>query len=623
MHRRYGLLILLSAVTVAATVYASYALFQPRAQLPFTVRWVDAHHALIEPIPGLTPPSVHAGDRLDLTNQPSATRIALVVSDFINLPASKSYHLVIRRGAAQISAAVHIVNVNSGGLANWADWLTVYSAILFAAIALLALWRGRDRAALGMAFWAMAEGPLSLVFACILPGDSRVALLGLFGYITFSLSARIGFYVMAESIVGSAIRPRVRARWRGLFALVLGAATAVILGGRIAVVGAGWAGLMHLWLQSFFPASYLVPIALLAVSHRHADAKQRQRLRWLLWGGVLFLTGLLFTDLPLPLNFWVLHLLNGGLTTLGSAAFLYAVLRHRVVDITVAINRALVYALTTSLVLGLFALLESLVERSTLGHQASLALELAVPLGLGVSLSTVHRRIDSLVDRLIFRRQYQEEMALRRFANESAFVNQPQTLLDLTVEQILHHVGALWVAFYEHSPEGYRRVRRRGENDLPEVVANDDLALVKLRAHDSYVDLHEASSALGREGHVFPLRARDHLLGVLVVGPRPGEHYAAEERELMAHVAHAVGASLFALRARATEEQLSAARTEIQASAARLEAARAESAARLEQARAEAAAQIDQAHARWRASEARESKLLDALRARPVVSQEP
>jgi GAF domain-containing protein len=57
------------------------------------------------------------------------------------------------------------------------------------------------------------------------------------------------------------------------------------------------------------------------------------------------------------------------------------------------------------------------------------------------------------------------------------------------------------------------------------------------------------------------LRARDHLLGVLIVGPRPGEHYAAEERELMAHVAHAVAASLFALRARATEEQLSAART--------------------------------------------------------------
>jgi hypothetical protein len=38
-----------------------------------------------------------------------------------------------------------------------------------------------------------------------------------------------------------------------------------------------------------------------------------------------------------------------------------------------------VYAATTSLVLGLFALFESLIERSALGHGASLALEFAVP----------------------------------------------------------------------------------------------------------------------------------------------------------------------------------------------------------------------------------------------------
>lgn len=604
MHRRYALLILLSTITAAATVYASYAGFQPAPQLPFTVRWVDAHHALIEPIPGLTPPSVHAGDRLDLTAQSRATRVALVTSGVTNLPASASYPLAIGRGAAQISVTVRTVDGNSGGLANWASWLNVYELILLGSISLLALWRGHDRAALGIAFWAAAEGPLAAVFEYRMPGGPYIALLGLFAYYAFSLLARIGFYVMAESIAGSAIRTPVRARWRGLFVLVLGAATAVTLGGRLAVVGAGWAGLTQPWMQWFVLASYLVPVALLAVSHRHADAKQRQRLRWLLWGSVLFVGGLLFFDLPLPLDYLLTDTLNIGLVTLGSSAFLYAVLRHRVVDITVAINRALVYALTTSLVLGVFALFESLVERSTLGHQASLALDLTLPLGLGASLSAVHRRIDALVDRLIFRRQYQEEMALRRFANESAFVTAPQTLLDLTVEQILHHVGATWVALYEYTPEGHRRSRQRGEYALPEMLPTDDLALVKLRAHDHEVDLHEAWSALGREGHVFPLRARDHLLGVLVVGPRPGEHYAAEERELMAHVAHAVGASLSALRARATEEQLSAARAEIDTSTAQLD-----------QARAEARAQIDQAQARWRASEARESKLLAALHA--------
>lgn len=62
----------------------------------------------------------------------------------------------------------------------------------------------------------------------------------------------------------------------------------------------------------------------------------------------------------------------------------------------------------------------------------------------------------------------------------------------------------------------------------------------------------------GWYGHAFPMRVRGSLLGVLVVDPRPGEHYAADGRELMAHVAHEVGAAQFALRAQASEVQAQA-----------------------------------------------------------------
>jgi GAF domain-containing protein len=251
-------------------------------------------------------------------------------------------------------------------------------------------------------------------------------------------------------------------------------------------------------------------------------------------------------------------------------------------------------------VLGVVALFESLIERVALGPRASLVFELAVPLGLGVSLSTVHRRIDTLVDRLIFRRQYREETALRRFATESAFVTHEDTLLDLAVDQILLHVGAPWVAIFEYGPRGYRRVRQRGTHDLPAEVAVDDLTVVKLRAHGSDIDLHDTQSGLGREGYAFPLRLRDHLLGVLVVGPRPGEHYAADERELIGHVAQSVGASLFALRARASDDRLQIAEEHLRSARSQLE---------------EAAARLEQAHALRQASETRESALLDALRA--------
>ena len=577
MHRRYGWLVLLSVVVVAASIYAGWMIFQPEPQLPFTVHWVDAHRARIEPIPGLTPPTLHAGDRLELAAQSRATRIALVTSEETNLPSWASYPLVIQRGATQLSVTVRMVNDNSGTLSSWADWLELYNLILYAGIALLALWRGHDRAAAGMAFWAIAEVPLGFASGALVPGSNGMALLGLLGRDGFSLLARIGFYVMAESIAGSALSPRGRALWRGLFALVLGAAIITSLGGAIAVVAAGWAGLMQPLLYLPALASYLVPIALLFASYRHADARQRQRLRWLLWGSVMFVVSLVLNNVPLPLGLAARVQLVGGIFALGAVALLYAVLRHRVVDISVALNRGLVYAATTSLVLGLFALLESLIEHTALGHGASLLLELAVPLALGAGLSSVHRRIEAMVERFIFRHQYRMEAALRRFAEDCAFITQPQKLFELGVEQIARHTGAPLVALYERGAEGYACMRQRGERALPAMVAADDLAFVALRARNAELDLHDSQSALGASGHAFPLMLRGNLLGALVVGERPGEHYAADERALLFHVAHEMGMALFALRAQESEEraQQSEARAQVSEALAQASEARA------------------------------------------------
>jgi hypothetical protein len=286
---------------------------------------------------------------------------------------------------------------------------------------------------------------------------------------------------------------------------------------------------------------------------------------------------------------------------------LYAVLRHRVVDVTVVLNRALVYAATTSLVLGLFALLESLIEHTALGHGTSLLLELAVPLALGAGLSTVHRRIEAMVERFIFRHQYRMEAALRRFAEDCAFITQPQKLFELGVEQIARHTGAPFVALYERGTEGYACRRQRGERALPETVAADDLAFVALRARNAALDLHDSPSALGTDGYAFPLMLRGNLLGALVVGERPGERYAADERALLFHVAHEIGAALFALRAQESEALAQESKTQAQAAEAR---------ARASEALVRATEnQLQDARSREAEARARESALLNALSA--------
>ena len=605
MPRRYGPLILLTAVIGLSSVYFGTMAFNA-AGLPFGVRVVGADTGVVVPVRGLVlPDELRAGERMDLAAQPQATRIAIVQlnSNGQQLPPGTAYRFVTHPGAAAAAVVVRSTSLESVASQRVEGWLELFQSIFSCVIALVVVWRGRDRAARGLALFATAFLAGRAVNS--VPCEGTAGLAAVASAWTLYMLARVGFYLMAETMAGAALGARSRSWWRAGFVLLLGAGEAVAVGGPVLYVTTGWAELMRPRYGLVMTASYLVPVVLLFVSYHRAAAAERLRLRWMSLSGGVFVASIALgnVSIPGPVDSSYAEQI---LELCALAGFLYAILRHRIVDLRVVVSRTLVYAMTTSLMLGLFALFESLIERAALGHGASLALELAVPLGLGVSLSAVHRRIDGTVDRLIFRRQYREEVALRRFASESAFVTRPETLLDLTVEQIRLYVGAPWVAFYEYTPEGYARVRQRGGQELPQLVATDDLALVKLRAHDRDVDLHDAPSGLGRDGYAFPLRARGDLLGVLVVGPRPGEHYAAEERELIALVAHAVAASLFALKALVTEQQLASARVEIEASADRLDQARAQAQV--------TEALLDDARAR-------EAKLLDALRALGAASR--
>ena len=574
MKRHAGLSIALTGIVLIALLCGGLedlSVVIRSATVPFALQQIDARTEAIEAVPGVRlPRGLRAGDQIVLAAQPLATRLAILNGGYTDqpLPLRQILHFVVQRGPQRLPVSVQTIGWGSS-IPLAGRWLRVFGGLVFAVIALAAVWRGLNRAADGLALFAIAN--LAGTVLQLAPQRGVVGLGAFLGAWTFYLLARAGLYVMAESMAGAALtNRRVRRAWRIAFFSMLGASAVFLLGPAIVAAVMGLLVLQSPYFNVLLSATYLIPVVLLFVGYRRADKADRVRLRWMLWGGGLFAAAVFFGDLGFVTPHSALsYALLLSVMDLGLAAFLYAILRHRVVDVRVVISRTLVYAVTTSLVLGLFALFESLLEHTALGHRASLAFELAVPLGLGASLSTVHRRIDTLVDRLIFRRQYREDIALRRFANESAFVSQPETLLDLTVEQIRLHVGAPWVAFYDYGSEGYRRVRQGGKKELPQFLATDDLALVKLRAHDSDVDLHETQSGLGRDGYAFPLRAGDHLLGVLVVGPRCDEHYAAEERELMARVAHAVAASLFALRARAVEEQLTAARAEVASSAVR------------------------------------------------------
>jgi hypothetical protein len=433
------------------------------------------------------------------------------------------------------------------------------------ALGLLTLWRGRDWSAWGLAMFALGIAFGSILADLPSPPWLGLALLGLERWL-YGPMAFLGLYLTATALVGW--RPRLL-RFPGiLYVLALLLLFALEAGGTLAFVLFGVLDL-PVQLQGVIVACGLVglvvPLWVLLRGYARAAAESRLRIRW-----ILSCTGLL-----LPLMLIQFAMQNAAVQQSPALAWLrwtgvalsfvvlglytYAVLRQRLVEVRVVINRALVFALLMGVVVGLFALMESLIERSAIGERAGLALEIGAPLALGILFHQLHRRVEALVDRVFFHREHRARAALDDFVRDAGFVESPQTLIARTVEAFDRHAGAAGAALYEARDGGFDCSGREGPaSAFPDRLDLDDRALVRLRATLAPLDLHGVGSTLGAEGLALPLALRGHLFGVLVCGSRPAGRHAQADIERLGRAAHEVGASLFALRARANESLVEA-----------------------------------------------------------------
>lgn len=522
--------------------------------LPFDVVMGSGSSATVVPIAGqVLPAGIRAGDRIDIAASPVATRMALAVNHFADysLPTGSTYSMVLAGPHAQ-AVTVTAVAGDLPDAATLGPWVVLAFVLQLMVIALIALWRGRDPAAVQMAAWVIwfLIG-LTCSFGSARQTGAAGLAVALLGNAAFLL-ARIGFYRMIEVMVDPLLSRRARRGWRAVFMLLLVLCALVRFGGPAGLVLFGWAGLLRWPDGALFSAVYLVPLIMLAVNYAKAVDPLRLRLRWMLWSGGLFLAGItLFNSrlLGMPASLEVSNLLQA----LSVAGFLYAVLRHRMVDVSFVLNRALVYALTTGLVMGLFGLLESVIEHTALGDRASAVLELAVPLALGVMLNSLHKRIDGLIERLFFRRKHRDAKALQAFAHDCAFYSSESRLLDNFVEELMTRTAAAGMAVYLSGGDGIGSVRSRGEPPFPAQLDRDDPAWVRLQSLRAGVVLDDMNSSLPAHASIFPMMRRGRLLGAVAVMPAAGERFEPDEHALLAHVVHEVGAALQGLVAQRNE----------------------------------------------------------------------
>jgi hypothetical protein len=216
-------------------------------------------------------------------------------------------------------------------------------------------------------------------------------------------------------------------RWRPLIWLVVAALAVYVVDAALEPggpdpLGVELPGSVYGVLVDLVIVSLIVGIlgaaASVALRLWRARGQQRQQLKWLVYAtSVVVIGGLGAVLFPLPLGdvFWLVMLIGfAGMPV----AMGIAILRYRLYDIDVVINRTLVYGFLSVLLAatyyGSVAVLQG-VFRALTGGQSTLAI-VASTLAIAALFVPLRRRIQGFIDRLFYRRRYDAAKTLEAFS---------------------------------------------------------------------------------------------------------------------------------------------------------------------------------------------------------------
>jgi hypothetical protein len=165
-------------------------------------------------------------------------------------------------------------------------------------------------------------------------------------------------------------------------------------------------------------ASMVASAVSLIVRMRRAGRVERQQIKWLAYGGAV-VVGAVFVGSVITVWIGEVGLLLIIIGLLGVPIFTgVAILRYRLYDIDIVINRTLVYGTLTATLIALYFGGIVVLQRFfvlLIGQQSTLAV-VASTLAIAALFNPLRRRIQSFIDRRFYRSKYDARKTLEAFS---------------------------------------------------------------------------------------------------------------------------------------------------------------------------------------------------------------
>jgi signal transduction histidine kinase len=306
------------------------------------------------------------------------------------------------------------------------------------------------------------------------------------------------------------------------------------------------------WVIALTQAALAVLAAIRGVRHAR-DPVSRAQVRWILWGaGVAIAVAIPGYVIPIVLTGSPLlpHPVAMFLTILVPVIFGIAILRYRLFDIEIIINRTLVYGTLTASLAALYLLLVRLLTvliQEILGREEDTLVVFFATLTIALAFDPLRQRVQVLIDRAFYRHKVDSRQALLTFSRDVRTIIDLRDLvyvLSTRVSELLHisHTAVFLVAV-----DG--SVSWFGAGNSPPV--EDAASLLNREAIDR---LRTGEMIAQPLDPIFPLLVpmlaprvgeRD-LVGVLALGPRFSKQgFSSDDQELLRGLAEQAGTAIY------------------------------------------------------------------------------
>jgi hypothetical protein len=326
-------------------------------------------------------------------------------------------------------------------------------------------------------------------------------------------------------------------------------------------------------------AVFALSIVAIFQTYIHGQPENRPRIQWVVLGLIVGVTGNYLADLlafssalPITVPRWFqssLLLLNITLPL----TVAYAVVRHRVFEVSFVVSRAIVYAIMTFVIIATFSLIEYFVGHELAAVRLAQITEIIVAIGMSFWFNRLEKQLEKLVDTVFFRRRSEAMHRLERDAGSVHRANERETVDRYLVDEAAEAFALSSAALFR-TDDGvtYQRVLSSGwPRDAAASIPHDDRLVLTLEAEWEPLRLitigwQRNDVPAGNSAPILavPLLARRDLSAFVLYGPHAnGADIDPEEVERLFRLCRAAQATYDDLRAERLNQEVTSLRDQL------------------------------------------------------------